>query len=228
MALSDRMRNYFSKTLGLNEGTIQDLEHKFYNSEPIDTSSIMAELESLDNRIGDMEPAAEAFPAAQEAISTLQTTVNNIPAPPAASTSSPISVAVDSAQGSSIQYARADHTHAARVQRKIVTLDTNGLATWTFTRPFTAEPSLQYMVFQASGEPIIVEAQSWVMTGANYTGVNIKAYRSRAMPTLTPLTVVTFVLTGVNALFAALSGFNIFGGTGLTGVKVHMSAGDQM
>lgn len=212
--VNDRLRLFLKSITGTDAGTVNDLQNRFYKGVVQGGTTPdpnTAEINKLKTDVG-----------------SLQTAVSNIPNPPAPSNTTPASVAVNGLQGTSTTYARSDHTHAARVQRKIVTLDANGLATWTFTRPFTTMPSLQYMVFQASGEPIIVEAQSWVMSGSDYVGVNIKAYRSRAMPTLTPLTVVTFVLTGVNQLFALLSGYNVFGGGSLNGVNVHLSAGDQM
>lgn len=206
MASNERIRNYYSKATGQPDGTLQDLERKFFSIDPIDTTWINDELDGI------------------------QTAINNLPQPPSPSITTPISVAVDGVQGTSETYARSDHTHAARVQRRILTLDASGLATWTFTRAFTAEPSLQYMVFQSTGDPIVVEAQSWVMNGANYTGVVVKGYRSRPLPALATITgtLLTDILTPLNNRLGLLNNFNLFGGASLTGVKVHMSAGDQM
>lgn len=215
MTVNDRLRLFLKSLNGTNQGTVNDLQGKVWKGVPNTPDPTTAKVDQLETTVG-----------------ALQTAVSNVPTPPSPSTTMPASVALNGLQGTSTTYARSDHTHAARVQRKIVTLDSNGLATWTFAKPFTAEPSLQYMVFQSSGEPIVVEAQSWVMSGSDYIGVNIKAYRSRALPTLTALsgglTLITQVITGVNTLITALTGFNIFGGGSLTGVKVHLSAGDQM
>lgn len=212
MTVNDRLRSFLRSLTDSNEGTVNDLQNRFYKG------------------LGEITPDPDVTKLKTD-VGSLQTTVSNLPIPPSPSNTMPASVAVNGLEGTSNLYARADHTHAARVQRKIVTLDTNGNATWTFTRPFLAEPSLQYMVFQSTGDPIVVEAQAWVMEGSNYVGVTIKGSRSQRVPVMQPLNVLAIlgvVTAGVNTLVAALSGYNPFGGSNLTGVKVHLSAGDQM
>lgn len=211
MTVNDRLRLFLKSLNGQNVGTVNDLQGKVWKGIP----------NTPDPKITALETA----------VGGLQTAVTNIPTSPTPSDVIPASVAVNGLQGASSTYSRSDHTHAARVQRKIVTLDTNGLATWTFTKPFLSEPSLQYMVFQSTGDPIVVEAQGWVMDGTTYVGVTIKGSRSQRVATIQPLNALAIlgvVTTGVNTLVTALSGFNPFGGSNLTGVKVHLSAGDQM
>lgn len=168
--------------------------------------------------------------ASRTQLQSLSDTVGAIRVP-AASETTPPAVTPESAVGISTLFARADHTHAARVQRKILTLDTNGQAVWTFDRPFTNMPVLNYMVFQDAGNGlIIVEANEWVRGSNNtYTGVRITGRRHQRLPVMQAVSgILTAVITGVNALVTALSGFDVFGGGNLNGVRVHMSAGDVM
>lgn len=141
----------------------------------------------------------------------------------------PAALAVQGDMGKSARAAREDHTHAARVQRQIVTLDSRGLATWTFGKPFSAMPSLQALVFQPSGEPVVVEARAWIMDGARFAGVQVQGMRSRPLPQINLVSgLLAAVITGVNTLVSALSGFRVFNTEGLSGVQVHLSAGDVM
>lgn len=168
--------------------------------------------------------------ASRTQLQSLSDTVSAISVPSAA-TATPVAVAPEGQSGTSVRYAREDHTHAARVQRKILTLDTNGQAVWTFDRPFANMPVLNYMVFQDAGNGlIIVEANEWVRGSNNtYAGVRITGRRHQRLPLLATVTgILTAVITGVNALVTALSGFDVFGGGNLNGVRVHMSAGDVM
>lgn len=168
--------------------------------------------------------------ASRTQVQSLSDTVSAIRVP-APSETTPPAVTPESAIGTSALFARADHTHAARVQRKIVTLDTNGQAVWTFDRPFANMPVMNYMVFQDAGNGlVVVEANEW-LRGANnsYTGVRITGRRHQRLPLMQTVTgILTAVITGVNALVTALSGFDVFGGGNTNGVRVHLSAGDVM
>lgn len=62
----------------------------------------------------------------------------------------PPAVALVGAKGASQKASRSDHTHTARVQRKIVNLDASGQASWTFDRMLDNKPAMGYMVFQAA------------------------------------------------------------------------------
>lgn len=142
-------------------------------------------------------------------------------------------LAVTGLAGTGLKASREDHTHPARVQRTILTLAADGTASWTFTKPFDAMPSLGYMVVQAAGEPIIVDATGFSMgtgpTLGKYVSVAVKGRRSQPLPNLTAVSgLLTAVITGVNTLVSSLTGFNVFGGGSLGGVLVCLSAGDQM
>jgi hypothetical protein len=58
---------------------------------------------------------------------------------PAPATSAPPPTGTDSVEGSSVRYARADHTHATSVQRARLQVPTAGTAMeWTFAKPYDA------------------------------------------------------------------------------------------
>lgn len=60
-------------------------------------------------------------------------------------------------------------------------LDAQGVGSTTFSRPFASEPlpNLTLMPGGIAG-PCIFEVTSWIMTGPNYTGANIKGYKLAA------------------------------------------------
>ncbi|MGV7034851.1 hypothetical protein [Methylobacterium symbioticum] len=131
----------------------------------------------------------------------------------------PPAAALDSAQGASSLYARADHTHAARVQRTVLTTASDGTAKWTFARPIAVSagklPPVAYMV-EDTGTPVVVQVVGREMTSDGttdtHTSVSIKAQRSRTLPA----TIVAL---------SALISFDVFGGA-VAGVKVNLFAGD--
>lgn len=138
---------------------------------------------------------------------------------PAPSGAMPPATALDSQPGTATAYARADHTHAARVQRTVVTTAADGTYTWVFARPIVVpagkSPPVSYMV-EDTGSPAIVQVVGRVMTsdGTNdtHTAVTIKSQRSRALPaTLLTLT--------------ALVSFDVFG-IPAAGTKVNLWAAD--
>ena len=138
--------------------------------------------------------------------------------PPAASATPP-ATALDGNPGTSAAYARADHTHAARVQRTVITTANDGTATWTFARPIVTPagqvPVIAYMV-QDTGSPIVVQitGRAWTSDGTfdTHTAVTIKAARARTLPaTILALT--------------ALINFDIFG-TAAGTVPVNVWAAD--
>jgi hypothetical protein len=139
-------------------------------------------------------------------------------APPPATTAPP-ATALDGALGTSGAYARADHTHAARVQRTVLTTATDGTATWTFARPIAvasgALPVIAYMV-EDQGTPVVVQVTGRTFTSSGgvdtHTAVTIKAQRSQMLPA----TLVSL---------SALINFNVFGGSPAA-VKVNLFAAD--
>lgn len=138
---------------------------------------------------------------------------------PAATT--PPATSLDSSKGSSPDYARADHTHAARVQRTVMTTAADGTVTWTFARPIVCAPGklppISNMV-EDSGSPVVVQITGRAFTSDatagtdTHTAVTIKAQRSQFLPsTLVSLSV--------------LLNFNVFGASA-SGVKVNLWAAD--
>lgn len=133
----------------------------------------------------------------------------------------PPATALDGKTGASLKYAREDHTHAARVQRTVMTTATDGTVTWPFARaivcPTGKVPPITYMV-EDPGTPVVVQIISRAFTSDlvagtdTHTAVTIKAQRSRVLPaTLLSL--------------AALLNFDIFGAAaGAT--KVNLFAAD--
>lgn len=140
-----------------------------------------------------------------------------IPAPAAAT---PPATALDGARGASTEFARADHTHAARVQRTVLMTAADGTVTWTFARPIVCAagkvPPISYMV-EDTGSPVVVQVTGRTFTSDaagtdTHTVVTVKAQRSRALPaTLLSL--------------AALISFDVFG-IPAVGTKVNLWAAD--
>lgn len=141
-----------------------------------------------------------------------------IPAPSAAT---PPATALDGARGTSPNFAREDHTHAARVQRTVLMSAADGTATWTFARPIVCAAGkvspISYMV-EDTGSPVVVQITGRAFTSDatagtdTHTAVTVKAQRSRALPaTLLSL--------------AALVSFDVFG-IPAVGTKVNLWAAD--
>ncbi|KQP99715.1 hypothetical protein ASF59_09915 [Methylobacterium sp. Leaf121] len=140
---------------------------------------------------------------------------------PVASDATPPATALDGKGGSSTKFAREDHTHAARVQRTVVTTAADGTYRWAFARPITcprgALPPLSYMV-DDTGSPVVVQITAREFTTSQdgladtHTAVTIKAQRSRVLP-------------AVLLSLAALLSFDVFGGAA-PGVKVNLWAAD--
>lgn len=185
-------------------------------------------------RVATLEGKPIATPQSVTDVASRIATLEAKPAPviPKPATTAPPPVALQGSAGTSTEYALKDHTHEARTQRKVVTLDGNGLATWTFAKPFENKPSLNYMVFQPTGTgKVVVDAVEWVMSGTKYAGVKVSGSRSQKLPQSPPVSPLAFlgnVITGVNNLISGLSGYDIFAGGNLNGVEVHLSAGDQI
>ncbi|GAB6842373.1 hypothetical protein HNR00_003581 [Methylorubrum rhodinum] len=80
--------------------------------------------------------AAWAQPSSLYAPLTAADAVTVMPAP---ATSAPPATGTDSVEGSSVRYARADHTHATSVQRARMTVAPAGQPVrWTFAKPYEA------------------------------------------------------------------------------------------
>lgn len=189
---------------------------------------------AVDSRIKVLEGKPVATPqAVADAVSRIATLeAKPTPVIPKPATTAPPPVALQGSAGTSTEYALKDHTHEARTQRKVVTLDGNGLSTWTFAKPFENKPSLNYMVFQPTGTgKVVVDAVEWVMVAGKFAGVKVSGSRSQKLPQSPPVNALALlgnVITGVNNLISGLSGYDIFAGGNLNGVEVHLSAGDQI
>lgn len=131
----------------------------------------------------------------------------------------PPATALDGSKGTSDRYAREDHTHAARVQRCVITTDANGVATLTYARPIVCPagkpPPISYMV-EDTGTPIVVQitGRTFTTDGAadTHTAVTVKAQRSRTLPA---------VLLSLTSLLS----YDVFG-QAAQGVKVNLWAAD--
>jgi hypothetical protein len=140
---------------------------------------------------------------------------------PAPSASAPPATALDGRVGTAVEFARADHTHAARVQRTVVTTAADGTYKWTFARPIAcpkgALPPMSYMV-DDTGSPVVVQVTAREFTTSadgltdNHTSVTVKAQRSRTLP-------------AAIVSLAALLSFDVFG-LAASGVKVNLWAAD--
>lgn len=157
-------------------------------------------------------------PNVQPTLLDLASSIGTVPLPAVVT---PPATALDGSPGSGMRYARADHTHAARVQRTVMTTAADGTATWTFARPIVCAagklPPISNMVEDTSS-PVVVQITGRAFTSDatagtdTHTAVTIRAQRSQ----LLPATLVTV---------AALVSFNVFGAAA-SGVKVNLWAAD--
>lgn len=113
-----------------------------------------------------------------------------------------------------------------------IALDATGLATITFSSPYSVKPVMQYSYIEAAdAQPIILKTVSFVVptTGANagkWTGVNIKGKRMRKLPTIPTLSVgalLTVVVAGFNVMVNLLTEFDVSNGSA-SGVVVQWTA----
>ena len=121
-----------------------------------------------------------------------------------AGNAAPKSEAVSGVAGSTSPYARSDHQHPRLTSTTVGTIGAGGTATIAFTRTFTAEPGVA--IFEIGGatgalaQPAMFKVESWVMTGADFTGCVVRAWRAQTVPQ----NLVTLLLSAI---------FNIFGAT---------------
>lgn len=117
------------------------------------------------------------------------------------------------------QYAQKGHQHPRLTSTTYATLDGSGQATITFSRTFFNKPGLNLTETDAAtgSQPLVLRGITWQRdVNGLYTGVTIQGQRAQMLPTINPLsgtlTLVTQVVTGVNALVTALTNYNVFGG----------------
>ena len=118
------------------------------------------------------------------------------------------------ALGSTKQIPYADHQHPRLTATARGTLDANGTASVTFTQVFDAEPAVTVLSVgaRAAGKSI-PDFDVTLVQDANgkYVGCTVYARRTRVLPQQTQLNVLAVlsgVITGVNTLAAALSGYD--------------------
>lgn len=139
---------------------------------------------------------------------------------PQPATTAPKSESTGAAIGSTAsQFALPDHQHPRLTSTTYATLDANGQAVVTFTRTFVNKPGINLTETDATSasQPLVMRGLAWQRDGQGlYTGVTIEGRRAQMLPTLTPLsgvlTLVSQVVTGVNAIVSALTTYNVFGG----------------
>lgn len=166
-------------------------------------------------------PDADRIAALSETIAT-KADASAIPQP---ATTTPKTEMTGGAVGAQpTRYAREDHQHPRLTSTTYATLASDGTATVAFTRPFTNKPGITMTETDVAGkQPLICSVQSWVretMTPAPagaYIGCVIKGQRAQVLPTINPLsgllTLLTAVVSGVNAIVGQLTNYNVFGGT---------------
>ena len=102
---------------------------------------------------------------------------------------------------------RDDHIHPRLSSATVAQLDGNARATVTFTRSFTTTPCVQCLLVEgADSQPVVFKVESWVMTGALFTGCVLRGYRSSVLPALSGILLV-------GPLISALANYNVFGGS---------------
>ena len=140
---------------------------------------------------------------------------------PQPSTTVPPATALDGSKGTASEYARADHTHAARIQRIIMTTAADGTVTWTYARPFVCSigqaPPITYMV-EDTGSPVVCQVVNRTFVtdaGAGtdtHMAVTIKAQRSRVLPAAL-VTLANLISFDVFGLMAGGVKVNLFAAT---------------
>ncbi|MGF7151335.1 hypothetical protein FHS96_004998 [Sphingomonas zeicaulis] len=188
--------------------------------------------------------------ASQSAVDALAGTVAgkaDASAVPKAATLVPMGEAVAGAVGGETEYARGDHRHPRLTSTTGNTtgspashvIGSGGTVQILFTRTFSAPPGTVFTEvppptgsMPAQGANFRVE--SWVretMTptpAGAYIGCVVRAWRGQSLPNLGVVSgILTAVITGVNAIVSALSGYNPFGapaaGTAFTCIAVARS-----
>lgn len=140
---------------------------------------------------------------------------------PQASIATPASDLIGGAAGSQpMRFAQEGHAHPRPTSTTYVTLGSDGQAFVLFSRSFTNKPGLDLSETDAvaTSQPLVLRGLGWQQdTGGRYYGVTIQGMRSQRLPQLTAIsgliTLLSGVITGVNTLVTALTGYNVFGGS---------------
>lgn len=119
---------------------------------------------------------------------------------------------------------RDDHIHPRLASATRVTLNASSTATVTFTRSFVSAPVIQLCAINPSGAQVVLEVVADIKTGAVWTGCTIKGSRARQLPVIDAVGgLLTAVITGVNNIATALTGYDIFAASA-SGVVVNVLA----
>jgi hypothetical protein len=121
---------------------------------------------------------------------------SNVP-PPMPSDIVPSSEGAGGIGSSTVMFARADHQHPRITSSRPLTLNASGQGVATFSKPFTNEPvpTFSQMPGGVAG-PCIFAVESWIMTGDEYTGANIRGWKLAApTQTLASVNVVGIAVT---------------------------------
>ena len=117
------------------------------------------------------------------------------------------------------RFAREDHQHPRLTSTTYATLDGTGQATVVFSRTFVNKPGLNLTETDASTgtQPLVLRGLAWQRDGNGlYTGVTMQGQRAQMLPTITPIsgviTLISGLITGINTVLAQLTGYNVFGG----------------
>ena len=94
-----------------------------------------------------------------------------------AATAAPPGVGKDNKEGQAAQYARADHTHATSVQRRIITIQSGGTATWEFTKAYAVPPVVTYGIENVTGAPLPYVVN--IVSAPSATSVTFQAYKAK-------------------------------------------------
>lgn len=155
------------------------------------------------------------------AISTALAGKADTSAIPQPATSTPRSEMTGGAVGTlPTRYAREDHQHPRLTSTTYATLGSNSQAVVAFSRSFLNKPGINLTETDAAAgtQPLVLRGLGWVQDANGlYTGVMVQGSRAQILPALTPLstllTLVSGVVSGVNALVTMLTNYNVFGGS---------------
>lgn len=124
--------------------------------------------------------------------------------------------------GTAGKASRMDHTHPTISWRGRVTLAADGTSPVTYGRTFSAAPVIQLTAINPSGGTVTLEVITDTIVDGLYVGCTVKGSRAQPLPVMAQVSgLLTAVITGVNGLVTALTGFNVFGGNA-AGVVVNV------
>jgi hypothetical protein len=104
--------------------------------------------------------------------------------------------------GQMAEASRSDHQHPRLTSAANATLDASGYATVMFTRTFDAEPVLVFGSIGSGTTPVPEFRGELIQSAGLYTGVRVFGQRSRAIPTINPIS------TGLASIFSLLGALN--------------------